>query len=70
MLDSDTHLSGDDVPPRSPTVSSSTRWPPDRERAICEAVAIVGRSCSFELVQRLVDLSEATSSPVSGGCKT
>ena len=60
MLDSDTHLSGDDVPASiADGVSRRLAGLPDRERAICEAVAIVGRSCSFELVQRLVDLSES-----------
>lgn len=60
MLDSDTHLSGTDVPGSiADGVSRRLAGFPDRERAICEAVAIVGRSCSFELVQRLVDLSES-----------
>jgi DNA-binding NarL/FixJ family response regulator len=59
MLDSDSHLSGIELPESIVDgVSRRLAALPDRERAICEAIAAVGRTCPFGLVQHLVDLSD------------
>jgi len=60
MLESDPHFGGLELPSSIVDgVSRRLAALPDRERAICEAMAAVGRTCPFDLVERLVAVAEA-----------